>query len=328
VIDRRLAGLVSAGLLIGALGLAAAAPVTAKWHVDALLDGLSSPKGIAIAANGDVAVGQGTFGPPGPVLAYHRTGPARGTADAIFDPIGLVDIAAAPDGSGWAIGGDGWLYHVDIAGTVEPVLDIIAYQGVDIDPYNNPLEDPAESNPYGLAALPNGDALVADAAGNDILRVTPSGDVTTVARFTRRTVSTDHIPGFPVPTIDAEAVPTSVTIGPDGWAYVGQLMGFPFRPGTSNVWRIDPGAEDAVCTAGAPSADCSVWKSGFTGIEDIAFNPNNGALYVLELAEGGVLPSRKEFATAIPPAVLLEVRGSRRIELAPASSPSGRRDRP
>ena len=53
------------------------------------------------------------------------------------------------------------------------------------------------------------------------------------------TISTDHLPpefGLP-PEITAEAVPTSVAIGKDGAIYVGELKGFPFRPGppTSGV---------------------------------------------------------------------------------------------
>ena len=323
---RRLAALASAGLIIAGTSLAAAGPVSGKGHIDVLLDGLSSPKALAAGTGGDLIIGQGVFGPPGPVLAYHTKGPGRGTADEIFESTGVVDIAVARDGTGWASAPTAGSTALRGDGSVAPVLDIIAYQATDIDPYNNPAEDPGESNPYGLAVLPGGDALVADAAGNDVLRVTPAGDVTTVARFTRETISTDHIPDFPVPTIDAEAVPTAIAIGRDGWAYVGQLMGFPFRPGSSHIWRVDPNADGAVCTADAPNADCAVWKSGFTSIQDIAINPANGKLYVLELAEDGALAFEEGFVTGdFPPAVLLEVHGNRRTELAPGqlSEPGG-----
>ena len=68
------------------------------------------------------------------------------------------------------------------------VVDIAAYQKTDPDPsdHDDP-PNPTESNPFGLAALKNGDALVTDAANNDLLRVTPKGHVTTVARFVSRT---------------------------------------------------------------------------------------------------------------------------------------------
>jgi streptogramin lyase len=63
------------------------------------------------------------------------------------------------------------LYQVT-NGTVRALADIAAYQRTDPDPYD--LDDPPfpeESNPFGVAALQDGSALVADAAANDLLRV-------------------------------------------------------------------------------------------------------------------------------------------------------------
>ena len=193
---------------------------------------------------------------------------------------------------------------------------------------------PEESNPYGLAALPGGDALLTDAANNDLLRVTPDGETTTVARFDLEEISTDHLPpDFPLPPgvelppiITAESVPTAVAIGPDGAAYVSELKGFPFRPGTSHVWRVDPDAEGAFCSVREPEADCTVYAEGFTGIQDIAFNRSNGRLYVYELAEDGVLAFEAGFeAGEFPPAVLLKVKKHKRVELAAGalSQPGG-----
>ena len=79
-------------------------------------------------------------------------------------------------------------------------------------------------------------------------------------------------PDFPgEPTHNAEAVPTTVTIGPDGAIYVGELKGFPFRPGSSNIWRIKPNADGAWCSVNAPdpTRKCSLWKTGFTAVQDI-----------------------------------------------------------
>ena len=65
-------------------------------------------------------------------------------------------------------------------------------------------------NPYGLTVMANGDDLVADAAANDVIRVTPAGDATTVTRLDLELISTSHILGFPGPAeLTAEAVPTS-----------------------------------------------------------------------------------------------------------------------
>jgi hypothetical protein len=309
---RRGASLLVAGLIL--LSLAAAGTVTAKGHLNVLLDGLSSPKGI-IAGPKSVFVSQGWVSAPGPVLEWLRTGRNMGTARPTTVDLGLVDITGTADGAGWGIGGDGVLYRQAAADApAEAVFDIFAYQAVDIDPTDQDVPaNPGESNPNGLAPL-GVNVLIADAAGNDLLRVTPEGDAVTVARWANEIVP-NVIPGLP-PEMSAEAVPTTVAIGPDGWAYVGQLIGFPGTPGTAHIWRVNPWAEDAVCDVEHQNADCSVWKSGFTSIFDIAFNDRNGTLYVYEIAEDGWLAFEAGFATGeFPPAVLLQVKGHKVREL-------------
>ena len=324
---RRTASLAAAGLLL--LGtLASAAPVAARSHVVVLLHGLSSPKGLDTGGK-SIFVGQGWAGAPGPVLQYSQTGRAHRTAQPITDPLNVTDIVGTPDGAGWAIGGDGVLYRQATAGgPIEAILDITAYQVGDPDPTDkdNP-PNPTESNPNGLSAVGNSDVLIADAAGNDVIRVSPNGDAHTVARWRNELVGTDHLgdPSLP-PFLPAEAVPTTVTIGPDGWAYVGQLIGFPGKPGSAHIWRVNPNAVGAVCSVDVKDPNCSVWKSGFTSIFDIAFNPNNGTLYVYEIAKDGWLAFEEGFTTGdFPPAVLLEVKGKKQRELAPGqlSQPGG-----
>lgn len=328
---RRVGTLVSAGLIIGAM-LITAAPAAADGNrhgrAQVLLEGLSSPKALAIGSSKSVVVGQGAFGPPGPVLEYFFKGSQKGTSTPLTDPVNVMDVAMTPDGAGWAIGGDGWIYRMAPGGAITPILDMAAYQGGDPDP-NNLADDPAETNPYGIAALKTNDVLIADAAGNDIIRVSPDGTAVTVARFTTRLVRTDKVgdPSLP-PKLPAEAVPTSIAIGRDGWAYVGQLVGFPGRPGSAKIWRVNPYAEDATCDASHRTRNCKVWKSGFTSIIDLAFNPKNGTLYVYEIAKQGWLAFEAGFAPGgvFPKAVLLEVRrGHKPRELAKGklSQPGG-----
>jgi hypothetical protein len=315
---RRVAVLLSAGLIIGGTFLVAAAPVAADENhhgrAQVLLKDLSSPKGITIASNNSVAIGQGAYGPAGPALEYFFKGPKKGTTTPLTDPVNIVDVAVTPDGAGWAIGGDRVLYRQAPSGPITPILDLAAYQAADPDPYNLPPQDPAETNPFGLAALKSNDVLLADAAGNDVIRVSPDGTARTVARWTLEMVKTDKVgdPTLP-PKLPAEAVPTSIAIGRDGWAYVGQLMGFPGRPGSAHIWRINPNATGAVCDAKHKTHNCKVWKSGFTSIIDLAFNPKNGNLYVYEIARAGWLKFEEGFKTGdFPPAVLLEVRSHHR----------------
>jgi hypothetical protein len=84
-----------------------------------------------------------------------------------------------------------------------------------------------ESDPYAVLALPD-ERIVIDAAGNNLLRVSPHGEISTLAVFPQRLVDAPPSPGLPMGTqLPMDAVPTSVAVGPDGAFYVGELTGFP-----------------------------------------------------------------------------------------------------
>jgi hypothetical protein len=311
---RRRSTLVSVGLVLGATMLLAATPVVAhsdsSGHIRVVLSGLDSPKALALLDKRTLAIGQGAYGPPAPAFSYVFKGVDKGAQTNLTDPVQIVDAVVTPDGAGWAIATDHILYRQATDGTISPILDIAAYQAADPDPYNNPAEDPAETNPFGLAALKNNDVLLADAAGNDVIHVKPDGTAWTIARWVREMIKTDRLgdPTLP-PKLPAEAVPTSIAIGPDGWAYVGQLMGFPGRPGSAHIWRVNPNGNGATCDVNHRTADCRVWKSHFTSIMDLAFQPGTWTLYVYEAAKAGWMRLEEGFTTGkFPAAVLLEVR--------------------
>jgi hypothetical protein len=161
----------------------------------------------------------------------------------------------------------------------------------------NPDGGIVDSNPFDLAGASGGRVIVADAAANAIIEVTRAGDIDWIAVLPPEEVSTANAkeivgcptpsdPGFEEicdlpPTIPAEAVSTSVEIGPDGAYYVTELKGFPAPLGESRVWRIEADAHHADC---ATSTDCTVVADGFTSIVDLAFAPD-GTAYVVELDE-------------------------------------------
>ncbi|MFF0268448.1 ScyD/ScyE family protein [Kribbella sp. NPDC004536] len=182
--------------------------------------------------------------------------------------------------------GGATLYRVRPGKTPVVVADIAKYQATDPDPYNQ-ADSPTESNPFGVAALRDGTVLVSDAANNDLLRVWPNGLIRTVARLKPRTVKVpdglgDEAPPAGSPFV-AEAVATSVTVGPDGYWYVGELRGFPATPGTSEIWRIRPGSVGAVCDPVKPwKGSCTRYADGYTSIVDLAGGPH-GTLAVVEL---------------------------------------------
>lgn len=170
--------------------------------------------------------------------------------------------------------------------------DIGAYQSRHPDPYD--LENnPGDSNPYGLAALADGSVLVADAAGNDLLRVKPNRRVQEVAMLRPRTVPvpaglSSGPDGPPLPPagtmMPSEAVATSVTVGSDGFWYVGELRGVPATPGTSQIWRIKPYTTNNVCNPVHPRrGKCKRWTDGLTSIVDLGTGPRG--IYAVELSK-------------------------------------------
>jgi hypothetical protein len=128
---------------------------------------------------------------------------------------------------------------------------------------HNPTGDNVDSDPYGIAWTSSG-LLVADAAGNSLLHVGLSGNVSTVATFPAQRLGAHA----------AQSVPTSVAIGPDGAYYVGELGGGA-PPGHARIWRGFVGQKP------------TVWKTGFSTINGLAFGPD-GSLYVSELNRGGL----------------------------------------
>lgn len=154
-----------------------------------------------------------------------------------------------------------------------------------------------DSNPFDVESLGRGGAVVADAGGNDLLRVSRNGAIRVMALFPDEVVSTANLQelagcaGTPIPDLaficdipamPAQAVPTSIAAAPNGDLYVGELKGFPAPTGESNIWRVSPHARDADCGA---SRHCTLaFDGGFTSIIDMTFGPD-GLLYVAELDE-------------------------------------------
>lgn len=139
----------------------------------------------------------------------------------------------------------GTLLRVKPNGNHKIMADLVRYEQDE-----NPDGEVPDSNPYGTVLLPDGSRLVTDAGGNDLLQIFPNGSIETVAVFPRLApqpfvlpaclpVAPPFLPppGTPIP---AQAVTTSVAVGPDGAHYVGLLTGFPFARNVADVFRVDP----------------------------------------------------------------------------------------
>lgn len=177
-----------------------------------------------------------------------------------------------PDGAmlGTLVSGD--LRHLDGPGSLTQVADILGleasenWDGTDID-----------SNPVGVARSGNG-YVVADAGANAVVSTRKGGSAVGVLDPVPTTQPTTlPFPPFSLPAgFPADAVPTDVVMGPDGAWYVSQLVGFPFEPGSSKIWRIVPGS--------APQA----YASGLTNVTSLAF-AEDGSLYAVQIAANGLL---------------------------------------
>jgi hypothetical protein len=256
----------------------------------------------------------------GVISAISDTGETLGVSDVAVGADGTVWLLVGGPGPGAAearaavTGGEGigQLYTVGADGSLTSVADFVQYESEVNPDADQPENELPDSNANGVALTDDGGALVADAGGNDLLQVAPDGTISTVAVFPVQMLPvTPELAAMlagPPPSMEPGAspaaapasapamptelpmdpVPTSVTIGPDGAYYVGQLTGFPFPPGGASVFRVMPGEEP------------TTYASGFTNIIDLAFGPD-GSLYVLEIAHDGLLAALSGGPGAPPP---------------------------
>ena len=284
----------------------------AEWKVVAT--GLHNPRGLDFAPNGALYIaeaGSGGNGPtipgiePGSVLHFGTTGSItrvfKGTQERIvndlpslaaengtaaigpssvsfgnlghsFVTIGLGRPPALRDQLGAQAAKLGVLFQMNQNGKMNEVADMAAFEaGSDPDGLG------PDSNPNGVLPDTGGAVYVADAGANALLRVDANGDVSVVAVFPNRTVTTPpDLPQPPFPAqLSMQAVPTNVVRGPDGALYVSQLTGFPFPVGAARIFRVEPGS--------APT----IYAEGFTNIIDLEFD-SHGNLYVLEIDTNGL----------------------------------------
>ena len=286
----------------------------AEWTVVAT--GLHNPRGLDFAPNGALYIAESGSGGDGPVIPgaefpmhFGTSGSItrvfKGTQERIVTglPSFASETGASATGPSAISFGDlghafvtiglgrpphfrddiiaqgapaaklGRLFQMNQNGQMKEVADLAGFEA-SADPDHNG----ADSNPNGVVASREGAAYVADAGGNDLLRVDANGTVSVVAVFPNRTVPKPPFlptPPFP-PQLSMQAVPTNVVHGPDGALYVSQLTGFPFPVGGARIYRVVPGS--------APT----VYAEGFTNIIDLEFDAH-GNLYVLEIDANSLL---------------------------------------
>jgi hypothetical protein len=171
---------------------------------------------------------------------------------------------------------------------------VLAKQGVPLR-----YQGQVDSHPYAVAGLSDGSWLVADAGGNDILRVSRWGHISTVAVLPAQSVKITEAlaaelgaPSCAGLTYRFEAVPTDVEVA-HGHVYATTLPGG--EGGLGSVYSIGMnGRTHRIAT-------------GFAEATNLAVSPS-GCIYVVELGQGIFTPTRhgiKEVA-ALPNAAAVE----------------------
>jgi hypothetical protein len=167
-----------------------------------------------------------------------------------------------------------------LSGRGTTVVNLAAYAAAHPQPAWSlgtvPGEKAYDSDPYDVVAY-HGGWVVADAAANSLLQVSPSGRIRLLARFPAVSeVAPAGVFGPAPVTVKAQAVPTSIAVGPDGALYVGLLRGVPSDPGTAYIYRVVPGHHPRI------------WARGLTAVTAIAFD-RQGRLLATEYSTGGLL---------------------------------------
>jgi hypothetical protein len=305
-----LAGSTVAAAVIAAPGVASAAPAAAKGPTVTVLNRtVIAPYHLAhsnssvyvadggtstvskLTSKGLVAVAHGPQGPAGEVagvaingkgtLAYTASDFAANVHTLTIKPrygktrtvdLGAFEATRNPDK---------WIrYGIDNPTQCQrDALDAagvpVSYRGV------------VDSHPYAVSALPNDAWVVADAGGNDLLKVDRNGRISVLSVLPRQptTITADAAAALGLPdcvvgvVYNFEAVPTDVHLASNGRYITSLLPGGPEDPSL--------GARGSVVSVNPANGNASKLATGLLGATSVALGPN-GKIFVSELFGGKI----------------------------------------
>ena len=298
-------------------GLACATPVALAdiGPAKTIASGLSNPRGLNFAPNGDLYVaesGRGGNGactpsPPMPAIprCYGETGSiARVLPQGGFERVltGLPSLVQVPPPGGPPPGtAEGGPVDVSFVGTSFYVT--MSWGGnpalrAGLGPKSHLFGNLLHATPSGqykvvadvaqheVGANPGGGAIDSNPYGTVALpgrRIVADAGANALIEVlangrTRTFALPPLLPNIPPIPGPREPVPTSVTEGPDGALYVGLLTSFPFWRNSASVLRVE-----------SDGSSITPYVTGLTAVVDTAFDAG-GALYILEVASGQAGP--------------------------------------
>lgn len=144
-----------------------------------------------------------------------------------------------------------------------------------------------DSHPYAVSALPNDAWVVADAGGNDLLKVDKNGRISVISVLPRQpaTITADAAAAFGLPdcvvgvVYNFEAVPTDVHLASNGRYIASLLPGGPESPAL--------GARGSVVSVNPANGNATRLATGLLGATSVALGPN-GKIFVSELFGGKI----------------------------------------
>lgn len=263
-----------------------------------IASGLISPLSLAVDGRGTIYTTQ-NFAGQLTKISHGKTSTVFATSDG--SEVGGVSVSGSSI-TFTITGPKTTVNRIDSRGHVRTLADVGAYEAK-VNPDRRvtygikhlapscaaqfPAEVPAsytglvDSHPYATTIY-RGDTYVADAAGNDILRIEQRGRIHTVAVLpalasviTAEAAAANGIPSCAVgKTYLFEPVPTDVEVGPGGWLYVSSLPGGPEDASLGargSVFKVNPRNGHVVQVA-----------KGLLGATNLAVTPR-GDIYATEL---------------------------------------------
>lgn len=213
-----------------------------------------------------------------PPLGFAATGPSTLAVESDGSIILAIGLGGPPENQ--RILGDvfGSIYRV----VAEDLEDMIAIANI---PEYAETQNLMESNPYGIALVPEG-VLVADAGADALFLVRNDSTIDTVVTFSSfgqaavPELSCGNNSTVPLGNVaNIRPVPTSVAVSPTGDFYVGFLSGYPHAPGASKVLKL---------TLIEERSEPTIVVDNLTQVTGLDFDAE-GTMFISQLSDASIL---------------------------------------